>query len=44
MFIAKLSDQLNDLHTSYNILLLCDFDMTREDLKPQVFCDTHDAC
>ena len=33
MFIEKLSNQLNDLHTSYdNILLLGDFNMTPEDL------------
>ena len=43
MFIERLSNQLNDLHTSYgNILLLGDFNMTPEDLKLQVFCDTHD--
>ena len=44
MFITKLSDQLNENHTNYdNILLLGDFNMTREDLKPKVFCGTHDA-
>ena len=43
MFTEKLSNQLNDLHTSYdNILLLGDFNMTAEDLKLQVFCGTHD--
>ena len=43
MFIEKLSNRLNDLHLSYdNILLLRDFNMTPEDLKLQVFCDTHD--
>ena len=42
MFIEKSSNQLNDLHTSYDILLLGDFNMTPEDLKLQVFCDTHD--
>ena len=42
MFIEKLSNQLNDLHTNYDILLLGDFNMTPEDLKLQVFCDTHD--
>ena len=43
MFIEKLSNQLDDIHTSYdNILLLGDFNMTPEDLKLQVFCDTHD--
>ena len=43
MFIEKLSNQLTDLHTSYdNILLLGDFNMTAEDLKQQVFCGTHD--
>ena len=43
MFIEKLSNQLTDLHTSYdNILLLGDFNMTLEDLKLQVFCGTHD--
>ena len=43
MFIEKLSNQLNDLQTSYdNILLLGDFNMTPENLKLQVFCDTHD--
>ena len=41
MFIEKLSNQLNDLHTNY-ILLLGDFNMTPEDLKLQVFCETHD--
>ena len=41
MFIEKLSNQLNDLHTSYdNILLLGDFNMTPEDLKLQVFCNS----
>ena len=43
MFIQKLANQLNDLHTSYdNILFLGDFNMTTEDLKLQMFCDTHD--
>ena len=43
MFIERLSNQLNDLHTSYdNVFLLGDFNMTPEDLKLQVFCDTHD--
>ena len=43
MFLERLSNQLNDLHTSYdNILLLGDFNMTPEDLKLQDFCDTHD--
>ena len=43
MFIEKLSNQLNDLHTSCdNILLLGDFNRTPEDLKLQVFCDNHD--
>ena len=43
MFIERLSNQLNDLHTSYdNILLLGDFNMSLEDLKLQDFCDTHD--
>ena len=43
MFIEKLSNHLNDLHTSYDtILLLGDFNMTHENLKLQVFCDTHD--
>ena len=43
MFIEKLSNQLNDLHTSYdNILLLGDLNMKPEDLKLKVFCDTHD--
>ena len=37
MFIERLSNQLNNLYTSYdNILLLS------EDLKLQVFCDAHD--
>ena len=43
MFIEKLSNQLNDLHTSYdNILLIGDLNMATEDLKLQVLCDTHD--
>ena len=43
MFIERLSNQLNDLHTSYDkILLLDDFNMIPEDLKLQDFCDTHD--
>ena len=43
MFIEGLSNQLNYIHTSYdNILLLVDFNMTPEDLKLEVFCDTHD--
>ena len=43
MFIGKLSDQRNDLRTSYdNMLLQGDFGMTPEDLKLLVFCDTHD--
>ena len=38
-----MSNQRNDLHTSYdNILLLGDFNMTPEDLKLQGFCDTRD--
>ena len=41
MFIERLSNQLNDLHTSYDILLPGDFNMTPEDLKLQNFCDTH---
>ena len=41
-FVGKLSNQLNDIRTSYDILLLGDFNMTPEDLKLQVFCDTHD--
>ena len=41
MIIDKLSNQVNDLHTSYdNILLLSDFNLTPEELKD--FCDTHD--
>ena len=40
----KLSNQLNDLHTIYdNILLLGYFNMTFEYLKLQDFCDTHDS-
>ena len=43
MFIERLSNQLNDLHASYeNILLLGDFNITPEDLKLRDFCDTHD--
>ena len=43
MFLEKFYNQFNDLHTSYdNILLLGDFNMKPEDLKLQVFCDTHD--
>ena len=43
MFIEKLSNQLNDLRTSYdNILLLGGFNMTPENLKMQDFCDAHD--
>ena len=43
MFIEQLSNQLNDLDTSYNnILLLGNFNMTPEDLKLQFFCDIHD--
>ena len=43
MFLERLSTQLNDRYASYdNILLLGDFNMTPEDLKLQVFCDTHD--
>ena len=43
MFLEKFSNQFNDLHTSYdNFLLLGDFNMKPEDLKLQVFCDTHD--
>ena len=43
MFIERLSSQLNDLHMSYdNILLLGDFNKTTEDLKLQDFCDAHD--
>ena len=42
MFIERLSNHLSNLHTSYdNILLLGDFNMTREDLKLPDFCDTH---
>ena len=42
MFIERLSNQVNDLHTSYhNILLLGDFNLTFEDLQLQDFCDTH---
>ena len=41
--IERLSNQLNDLHTSYdNISLLSDFNMALEDLKLQDFCDTHE--
>ena len=40
----KLSNQLNDLRTIYdNILLLGYFNMTFEYLKLQDFCDTHDS-
>ena len=43
MLFEKLSNQLNDLHISYdNILLQGDFNVTPEDLKLQDFCDTHD--
>ena len=43
MFIERLSNQLNDLHTSYeNILLLGDFNITPEGLKLRDFRDTHD--
>ena len=43
MFIERLSNQLNDLDTNYdNILLLGDFSRTPEDLKLQDFCDTPD--
>ena len=43
MFVERLFNHLNDLHTSYdNILLLGDFNMIPEDLKLQDFCDTHD--
>ena len=42
MFTERLYNQLNDLHTSYDILLLGDYNMTPEDLKLQHFCDTHD--
>ena len=42
MFIKRLSNQLNDLHTSYdNILLLGDFNVTPKDLKLQALSDTH---
>ena len=38
IFIERLSNQLNGLHTSYdNILLLGDFNITPEDLKLQDF-------
>ena len=42
MSIERLSNQLNDLHTSYDNNLLDDFNMTPEDLKLQDFCYTHD--
>ena len=43
MFIEILSNRLNNLHTSYdNILVLCDFNLTPQDLELQDFCDTHD--
>ena len=42
MFIERLSNQLNDLRTSYDILLLGDFNMAPDDLKFQDFCHTHD--
>ena len=43
IFIERLFNQLNDLHTSYdNISLLGDFNMTPENLKLQDSCDTHD--
>ena len=44
MFIETLSNQLNNLHTSYdNILVLSDFKMALQDLKLQDYCDTHDV-
>ena len=43
MFVERLSNQLNNLHTSYdNIVLLGDFKMTPKDLKLQDFRDTHE--
>ena len=43
MFIERLSNKLNELHSSYNnILLLGNFNMTPADLKLQHFCDTND--
>ena len=42
LFIERLSNQLNDLCTNYDILLLYDFNMTPEELKLQDFCYTHD--
>ena len=43
MFIEKLSNQLNDLHTSYDsISLLDDFNMATGYLKLQHFCGTYD--
>lgn len=44
MFIETLSNQLNNLHTSYdNILVLSDFKMALQDLRLQDYCDTHDV-
>lgn len=44
MFIETLSNQLNNLHTSYdNILVLSDFKMALQDLRLQDYCDTHDG-
>ena len=37
-----MSNQVNDLHTIYDILLLVDCNMIPERLKLQDFCDTHD--
>ena len=43
MLIEKFSNQLNDLHASYeNIFILVDFNRKPEDLKLQDFCNTHD--
>ena len=45
MFIERLSNQLNDLHKTYDnilFLLLGDLNMTPENLKLQDFCDTYD--
>ena len=43
MCIERLSNQRNDLHKTYDkILLLGDLNMTPENLKLQDFCDTHD--
>ena len=43
MFIEKLSNQLNDLNTSYDsISLLDDFNMATGYLKLQHFCGTYD--